>query len=62
MKKFELACEFDSVIGGVCAGIADYFGWDVSLTRLVYTLLTLCVGGFPGMLIYLILWWVAPRK
>lgn len=56
MKKFELASEFDSVIGGVCAGIADYFGWDVSLTRLVYTLLTLCVGGFPGMLIYLILW------
>lgn len=28
------------MIGGVCAGIADYFGWDITLVRIIYVLAT----------------------
>ena len=28
------------MIAGVCAGIAEYFNWDITLVRIVYVLLT----------------------
>lgn len=28
------------MIGGVCAGIADYFEWDITLVRIIYVLAT----------------------
>jgi phage shock protein C len=44
---------------GVCAGIADYTGWDATLVRIGLVLLTLC-GGFPWTLIaYAVAAWVA---
>jgi phage shock protein C len=47
------------MIGGVCAGIAQHYGWDVTLVRLVLVLCVLC-GGF-GLLAYLIAWIVIPE-
>lgn len=49
------------MIGGVCAGIAKWAGWDVTLVRVGYVLLSLLSTGFPGLLIYIILWIVMPR-
>lgn len=47
---------------GVCAGIADYTGMDVTLVRIGLVLLTV-LGGFPWTLIaYWITAWMAPRK
>jgi phage shock protein C len=47
---------------GVCAGIADYTGMDVTLVRIGMVLLTV-LGGFPWTLIaYWITAWMAPRK
>ena len=47
---------------GVCAGIADYTGMDVTLVRIGMVILTVC-GGFPWTLIaYVIAGWMAPRK
>jgi len=47
---------------GVCAGIADYTGMDVTLVRIGIVLLTI-LGGFPWTLIaYWIAAWMAPRK
>ena len=43
------------MIGGVCAGIADYFGWDI--TFVLATFFT----AFSGGLVYLILWLVMPE-
>ncbi|MEZ5708130.1 MAG: PspC domain-containing protein [Blastomonas sp.] len=39
-------------IMGVCSGLADYFGWDVSLIRIAFVLATLLGIGAP-ILIYL---------
>lgn len=48
-------------IAGVCGGIANYFGWDLAIVRLVWLLLTLCTVGFPGITAYIILWICMPQ-
>lgn len=62
MTTMRLERTRDKVIGGVLGGIAKYFGWDVSIVRLVYVILTVASIGFPGILVYLILWVVMPEE
>jgi len=50
------------VIAGVCAGIADYFGWDPALVRVLYVLISVFSAAFPGILVYIILWIVMPKS
>lgn len=49
----------ERVLGGVCGGIAQYFGVDPVLPRLAFVLLTLGVGS--GVLLYIIAWVVIPE-
>jgi phage shock protein C len=46
---------------GVCAGIADYTGLDVTLIRIGFALLTLFGQGTP-LVAYLVAAWLAPKK
>ncbi|MEA3003834.1 MAG: phage shock protein [Sphingomonadales bacterium] len=47
---------------GVCAGIADYTGIDVSIIRIGLVVLTF-LGGFPWTLVaYWVAAWIAPSK
>ena len=48
------------MIGGVCAGIADYFEWDITLVGFIYVLETFFTA-FSGGLVYLILWLIMPE-
>ena len=50
----------DKMIAGVCAGIAESFGWDVTLFRVVYVLGSILSVAFPGILVYIVLWIVMP--
>ena len=52
----------DRMLGGVCAGIAEYFDLDATLIRIAYVLLSILSIGFPGLLVYIILWMVIPPK
>jgi phage shock protein PspC (stress-responsive transcriptional regulator) len=45
-----------AMIAGVCGGIARWLGWDPSLVRILYVLLSIASNGFPGILVYLLLW------
>lgn len=47
------------MIAGVCAGIAEYFGIDANLVRLVLVVITFFGGA--GVLIYLIAWALIPE-
>ncbi len=47
----------NAVIGGVCAGIADYFDWQASNVRWATVLLAILSA---GLLAYIILWIVLP--
>jgi phage shock protein C len=49
----------NKVIGGVCAGIADYFDVDVAWVRLAFVLAVFAKGF--GLLAYVIAWIVFPR-
>ncbi len=48
------------LIAGVCGGFADWLGWDVTLVRALYVLISLLSAAFPGLLAYIILWIIMP--
>jgi phage shock protein PspC (stress-responsive transcriptional regulator) len=48
------------LIGGVCAAIADRFGWSRTLVRLAFVLSIVLPG--PQVLLYVILWIVIPSE
>lgn len=62
MSDKQLTRSNNAVIAGVCAGIAEYFGWQIGVTRLVYLLVSIFSAAFPGILVYIVLWIVMPRK
>ena len=47
------------VIAGVCAGLAQRFGWNANVVRLVFLLSCLLPG--PLFVIYLVLWLLIPK-
>ena len=49
------------MIAGVCGGLAEYFGLDVTLVRVVYVLLSLFTA-FAGVLAYIILLIIMTQK
>jgi len=48
----------DKKIGGVCAGLADYFDLDPTIVRVIWFLAVFFAG--TGFLVYIILWVVLP--
>jgi len=50
----------DVMLGGVCAGLAAYFGLDVTLVRIIFVLMALGTGF--GVFLYLLLWIVVPAE
>ncbi|MCB0063250.1 MAG: PspC domain-containing protein [Caldilineaceae bacterium] len=49
----------EKMVGGVCGGIAAYFGWDPALVRILWVVATIATGG-GGLLAYLVLWGLLP--
>lgn len=49
------------VVAGVCAGLAEFLGWEVSTVRALYVAISVLSAAFPGLLVYIILWLVMPR-
>lgn len=47
------------VIAGVCAGLAQRFGWNANVVRLLFLLSCLLPG--PQFVIYLVLWLLIPK-
>lgn len=50
----------NKLLAGVCGGIAEFLGWDPTIVRILYVLLSILSAAFPGILVYLILWLVMP--
>ena len=49
----------DGKLGGVCAGIGDYLGWDHTMVRIL-TILLIIFTGVP-LIAYFILWALMPK-
>ena len=52
----------DQMIGGVCGGIARWLGWDTTLVRVLYVLISIFSAAFPGILVYVLLWILMPAR
>ncbi len=50
--------ENDKLLGGVCAGLANYFGIDVVIIRIIFVVLAISLGF--GLIPYIILWIAVP--
>ncbi len=49
------------MLAGVCAGVAGYFGIDVTLVRVIWAVLSVVTGG-TGVLAYLAAWIIIPDE
>ena len=52
----------DRMVAGVVAGLAHYFGIDVTLARVLYVAGSIISAAFPGALVYVILWVLIPEE
>jgi phage shock protein C len=50
------------MIAGVIGGLARYFGFDTTLARVLYVILSVVSVAFPGILVYIILWIIMPEE
>jgi len=62
MSEKKLLRSNNRVIAGVCAGIAEWLGWDITLVRILYLVISILSAAFPGILVYIILWIVMPKQ
>lgn len=53
-KKLKLSS--NRMIGGVVAGIAEYFGWNTTVLRVVVAVLAIITQVLPAAIVYLVLW------
>jgi phage shock protein C len=50
----------DKMIAGVCGGLANYFGLDPVLVRVIWVVAALSFGA--GLLAYILLWLFVPQE
>ena len=62
MSKKIYRLQSNKMIGGVCAGLADYLDIDATLIRLLFVAVGLLTALFPMFLFYIIAWIIVPVK
>ena len=50
------------MLAGVCGGIAEWLGWNVTVVRLLYVIVSIASAAFPGILVYVLLWILMPER
>jgi phage shock protein PspC (stress-responsive transcriptional regulator) len=58
-KKLTRSREYN-IIAGVMGGIAQYLGWSPFKVRLLFIIVSCASVAVPGILIYLVLWFLMP--
>ena len=58
-KKLTRSSEHN-IIAGVMGGIANYLGWSPFKVRLLFVIVSCASVAVPGILIYLVLWFLMP--
>lgn len=51
-----------NMIAGVMGGIAERFGWNANLLRIIFVIVSIMSAAFPGILVYLVLWLIMPKS
>ena len=50
------------IVAGVCGGLAEWLGWEPTLVRVLYVLVSILSAAFPGALVYIVLWILMPES
>ena len=50
------------MIAGVCGGLAEWLGWSPTWVRVLYVVGSIVSVGFPGTIVYIVLWLVIPKE
>ncbi len=50
------------VFAGVCGGLGEYMGVDPVVLRVIWTLIVIFTGIFPGVLVYILAIFIIPQK
>jgi phage shock protein PspC (stress-responsive transcriptional regulator) len=48
----------NGIVTGVCGGVAEWLGWKPNAVRVLYVLLSIASAAFPGMLLYILLYFI----
>ncbi|HKA62354.1 MAG TPA: PspC domain-containing protein [Methylomirabilota bacterium] len=51
----------NKMIAGVCGGMSEWLGWDPTIVRILYVVVSAVSVAFPGILAYLVLWIIMPK-
>ncbi len=62
MAKKLFRSQRHKMLGGVCAGLAEYFDIDTSLTRLIFVALAFLTALLPMILFYIVAWIIIPSE
>lgn len=52
----------DRMIAGVMGGLARRLGWDATLLRVLFVIVSIASAAFPGIIVYLLLWLLMPLE
>lgn len=54
--------ETNKVFAGICGGLGEYLEVDPVVIRLIWTVVVMVTGFFPGVLAYIVAIFIVPRK
>lgn len=61
MRKPLRRSRSNKMIAGVVGGLADYWGLDPTLARVIFVVVSILSAAFPGILVYAVLWLIIPE-
>jgi phage shock protein C len=61
MRKPLRRSRSNRMIAGVVGGLAEYWGLDPTLARVIFVVVSILSAAFPGILVYAVLWLVIPE-
>ena len=52
----------DRMLAGVCGGLAEWLGWDPTLVRVLFVLVSVVSAAFPGIIVYVLAMILMPQR
>lgn len=50
------------LVAGVCGGLAEWLGWNATLVRVLFFLVSVGSAAFPGIIVYVVMWVLMPER
>jgi len=61
-KKILYRSKKNRIFAGICGGVGEYMGIDPTVVRLIWLLVVIFTGFFPGLLAYIIAIFIIPER